>query len=151
MLLTSAAAAALCAPAHAQTAGDSAVPMVGEVVVTATRRQESLQEVPMAVDVVNGQQLSKLNIFDFHDVSQLAPGVQMTNNDGRSNVISMRGITYNPDSGAPPAVDLYINEVPVDAQTALTSIYDVGQIEVLRGPQGVFRGRTSPAGSVTLT
>jgi len=155
-LLTSAATIALCAPAEAQRAAsppadESTVATIGEVVVTATRRQESLQEVPMAVDVVTGQQLSKLNILDFHDVSQLAPGVQLTNNDGRSNIISMRGITYDPDSGAPPAVDLYVNEFPIDAQTALTAIYDVGQIEVLRGPQGIFRGRTSPAGSITLT
>ena len=121
-----------------------------DIIVTAQRRSESLQKVPMSVSVATGEQLEKLNIFDFKDVQQLAPGLTLTNNDGRSNVATLRGITFNPDSGTNPAVDLFFNEIPVDAQTAFTAIYDVGQIEVLRGPQGIFRGRTSPAGSITI-
>jgi len=123
----------------------------GDIVVTAQRRSESLQRVPVAVDVATGEQLQKLNLFDFRDVQQLSPGLDISNNDGRSNVATLRGITYNPDAGTSPAVNIYVNEIQVDPQTAFTAIYDVAQIEVLRGPQGLFRGSTSPAGSITLT
>jgi iron complex outermembrane receptor protein len=122
-----------------------------EIVVTAIRRSQALQDVPMTVDVATGEQLQKLNLFDFKDVQQLAPGLDITNNDGRTNSATLRGVAFNPDQGTSPAVDVYINEVPVDAQTAFTAVYDVAQMEVLRGTQGVFRGRTAPAGAITLT
>src|SRR6185369_7315700 len=115
-----------------------------EIVVTAIRRSQALQDVPMTVDVATGEQLQKLNLFDFKDVQQLAPGLDITNNDGRTNSATLRGVAFNPDQGTSPAVDVYINEVPVDAQTAFTAVYDVAQMEVLRGTQGVFRGRTAP-------
>jgi iron complex outermembrane recepter protein len=121
-----------------------------EIVVTAQRRAESLQDVPMSVDVATGEQIERLNIFDAKDVQQLSPGLQLQNNDGRSNTATLRGISFNPDQGTSPAVDLYLNEAPVDAQTAFTAIYDIEQIEVLRGPQGALRGRTSPAGAITF-
>ncbi|MCP3735886.1 TonB-dependent receptor [Sphingomonas sp. RP10(2022)] len=131
--------------------GSEATQDSAEIIVTATRRAEALKDVPLSVDVVSGADIKKLNLFDFKDVQALSPGLQLTNNDGRSNVATLRGVTFDPDSGSSPAVTVYINEVPVDPQTAFTGIYDVGQIEVLRGPQGIFRGQTSPAGSITLT
>jgi len=121
-----------------------------QIIVTAQRRAEVLQDVPMSVNVTTGEQLEKLAIFDFKDVQQLAAGLELNNNDGRTNVATLRGITHQPDSAASPAVDLYFNEIPVDAQSFYTAIYDIEQLEVLRGPQGIFRGRTSPAGSITL-
>lgn len=138
------------ATASADVTAINSGPLSADIIVTATRRAESLQDVPLAVDVVSGADLRKLNLFDFKDVQALSPGLQLTNNDGRSNVATLRGITFDPDAGAPPAVDVFINEVPIDIQTAFTAIYDVGQIEILRGPQGIFRGRTSPAGAITL-
>lgn len=121
-----------------------------EIVVTATRRAQSLQDVPMSIDVATGQQLQRLNIFDAKDVQQLSPGLQLQNTDGRSNRATLRGITFDPDQGTDPAVDLYFNEVPSDAQNTLTTLYDIEQIEILRGPQGALRGRTSPAGAITI-
>jgi iron complex outermembrane receptor protein len=157
-MLGGVAVAGLPAPAGAEepAAVAAAEPISGEpglqeIVVTATRRSQALQDVPMTVDVATGEQLQRLNLFDFKDVQQLAPGLEITNFDGRSNSATLRGVTFNPDQGTSPAVDVYINEVPVDAQTAFTAIYDVQQIEVLRGTQGAFRGRTAPAGAITLT
>lgn len=123
---------------------------LGEIVVTATRRAESLQDVPMSIDVATGEQIQKLNMFDFKDVQQLAPGLQLTNDTGRGNKASLRGIGHDPDSGANPTVDVYFNEFSIDAQVAFSAIYDIGQIEVLRGPQGTLRGRTAPAGAIIL-
>ncbi|WP_196221835.1 TonB-dependent receptor [Sphingobium sp. CAP-1] len=104
----------------------------------------------MSVNVATGEQLEKFKIFDVKDVSQLAPGLQLTNTTGRNNTTTLRGVTFDPDQGTAPAVQLYLNEIPADAQTAFTAMYDVQQIEVLRGPQGLLRGLSAPAGSITI-
>ena len=153
------ASGSISAVAYAQTDPEGAVPGTGDdelvpsgdIVVTAQRRSESLQKVPMSVVVSTGEQLEKLVLTDFKDVQQLTPGLEMTNSDGRRNVATIRGISFEPDSSADPSVDIYFNDIAVDAQTVFGAIYDVGQIEVLRGPQGIFRGRTSPAGAITLS
>lgn len=142
------AAGVMPATAQAQSQDDSAT--VADVVVTATRNARLLKDVPIAVDVATGEQLEQLAIMDAKDVQQLAPGLQMNNKDGRSNTATLRGIAYDPDSGTVPSVDIYFNENPVDPQLALTALYDVGQIEILRGPQGVLRGRTAPGGAITI-
>lgn len=121
-----------------------------EIIVTATRRNEALKDVAMSINVATGEQLEELNIFDAKDVQQLAPGLEMTNTSGRNNVTTLRGITFDPDQGTSPAVQIYLNEVPADAQTVFTAIYDIEQIEVLRGPQGLLRGLSAPAGAITF-
>ena len=121
-----------------------------EIVVTATREARSLQSVPMAVNVATGEQLQKFNIFDAKDVQQLAPGLELTNTTGRNNTTTLRGVTFDPDQGTSPAVQVYYNEIPTDAQTVYTALYDIQQIEVLRGPQGLLRGLSAPAGSITI-
>lgn len=122
----------------------------GEIIVTATRRNEALKDVAMSVDVAPGEELEKLNIFDAKDISQLAPGLELTNTTGRNNTTTLRGIAFDPDQGTAPAVQVYFNEIPADAQTVYTAIYDIQQIEVLRGPQGLLRGLSAPAGAITF-
>jgi iron complex outermembrane receptor protein len=148
-------AAVLSANAQAQApsqdqAQAGAPPVLEEVVVTATRRSERLINVPMSIDALSSNELTKKQIFDVKDISQLAPGLELANNDGRSNTATLRGIAFNPDEGTLPTVDIYFNEIQTDAQTAFTAIYDVDQIEVLRGPQGLLRGSSSPAGAITI-
>ncbi|EZP71719.1 putative TonB-dependent receptor [Sphingomonas paucimobilis] len=149
MALLGASPFAIASAAQAQTE-QSANSGVADIVVTATRQEKSLQDTPAAVDVVTSEDIRDLNIFDVKEVQNLAPGLELTNNTGRSNVATLRGITFDPDSGSAAAVDLFFNEIPTDAQTMFTAIYDIGQIEVLRGPQGLFRGRTSPAGAILI-
>ena len=136
--------------AHSQQSDAGANSASSEIIVTASRREQRLQDVPMSVNVATGEQLERLKILDVKDVQQLAPGLELTNTFGRNNVATLRGVTFDPDQGTSPAVDVYVNEVPVDAQAAFTAIYDIDQIEVLRGPQGALRGRTSPAGAITI-
>lgn len=146
--------AAICATgiASAQTTQtDESSASTADIIVTAGKREERLKDVPMAVDVATGEQIEKFNLFDFKDVPALAPGLQIANTSGRVSVATLRGISFNPDIGGPAAVAVYYNEVPVDIQTVTTAIYDIGQVEVLRGPQGTLRGRTAPAGAITLT
>jgi iron complex outermembrane receptor protein len=122
-----------------------------EIVVTATRREESQQQVPISITALTGEQLEKLKFFAFEDMATATPGLSMTNTAREPGVIAVRGIGFAPNSSAPPAVDIYINELPVAAVYAFNSIFDLQQMELLRGPQGTLRGRPSPAGAVTLT
>ncbi len=144
-------AAAPASPQGSDADTTSLVIDAAEVVVTATRRSENLQNVPMSVDVVTGQQIQKFNIVDPKDIARLSPGLEINNESGRSNAITLRGIGFDPDQGTGPAVQTYLNEVPTDAQTLFTALYDVGQIEVLRGAQGLLRGLSAPAGAITIT
>jgi iron complex outermembrane receptor protein len=143
-------ALALAYPAVAQqvvTQDDGKIP---EVVVTATKRKESIQSVPMSVDAVSGDTLLKLNIQQFQDVEKLVPGLALDPADGRGQTVTLRGISFNPDTGTSPTVQVYWNETPISASEAFRAMFDIGRIEVLHGPQGTLRGQTSPAGSITM-
>jgi len=142
-------AIALPAPAQQQTAAkagdDSTV-----VVVTASKRKENLQTVPMSVDAVTADTLQKNNVQEFQDVAKLSPGLQLNASDGRGQNVSLRGVTFDPDTGASPTVQVYWNETPISTSDAFRALFDVQQIEVLKGPQGTLRGQTSPAGAITI-
>ena len=147
---------ALASPAIAQDSSSSVPAEAAEeesistIVVTATRDDRTLEEVPMQVDVADGDLLEDLSIFDVKDISLLSPGLELSNNDPRKNTTTLRGVSFDPDQGTSPAVEVYYNEIPIDAQVAYTAIYDIEQIEVLRGPQGLLRGLNSPAGALTI-
>ena len=122
-----------------------------EIVVTATRRTESLQNVPVSITALTGEQLEKLKFFKFDDIAMATPGLAMSNTSRDGAVISVRGVGFNTYSSAPPAVDVYFNELPLNAIFAFNSIFDLQQMELLRGPQGTLRGRPAPAGAITVT
>lgn len=147
------AAFAVAAPAVAAEAPDAAAagaPDAGDaaIVVTARRSSERLQDVPSSIQAVAGEQLQKLAITNVEEVSKIAPGLSLVS-AGTSTSIVLRGVTWQPGSGT-PATPIYINEVPFDPQQTLKSLFDVGQIEVLRGPQGTTRGAPSISGAVTI-
>lgn len=104
------------APAAAQVTADQGTAQADEIIVTATRQSANLQDVPMAVDVATGEKIERLSILTVSDIQQLSPGLQITNNTGRNNTATLRGISFDPDSGAFPAVEVYLNEVSVNAQ-----------------------------------
>lgn len=136
-----------------QTTGQPGEPAaLEEIVVTAQKRSENIRNVPMAITAVKGETLKKLALNDFTDIAALTPGLELTNIDGRTEVPTLRGVSYNQDTGSLPSVDIYWNEIvfPTPAP-AFRSMFDIAQIEVLRGPQGALRGRTSPGGAITIT
>ena len=137
--------------AYAQQAEPLDNGMADEIIVTAQKREQNLQDVPMTVNVVTGKAIEDLKIFDIREINTLAPGLSLQNTNGSEATISLRGVPYNPNTGAPDAVDIYLNEASFQSDSAFQALYDVGQIEVLRGPQGSLRGRTSPAGAITIT
>ena len=156
--MTSVAFAALCFPAAAfaqDTApqADAEAAVEGDaIIVTARRGEENLQDVPVSVQVVTGDKLEKLAITSVEEVSKLAPGLTLSNPGGgaANTVVTLRGVTWQPGSGT-PATPIYFNEVPFDPGQTIVSLFDVGQIEVLRGPQGTSRGAPSISGAVTIS
>jgi len=138
-------------PAFAQNApqaDDAAASSEGDIIVTARRADERLQDVPVSVQVVTGESLQKLAITQADEISKLAPGLTLVNGNA-STQVSLRGVTWKPGSGT-PATPVYFNEVPFDPGNTIVSIFDIGQIEVLRGPQGTSRGAPSISGAITL-
>jgi iron complex outermembrane receptor protein len=125
---------------------------LGEIVVTARRRSESLQEVPQTVNAVTSESLQKLNIKRFEDVQTVVPGLSLTSaTNGFSAAASLRGVTFDVTTGAQPTVALYLNDAPVQALFLFQSLFDIGQVEVLKGPQGTTRGISAPSGAITVT
>ena len=122
-----------------------------EIIVSARRREESLQDVPLSVQAVNGADLQKLEIRQFEDVAKLIPGLTLQKG-GAGTLASIRGVNFDARaSGSATSVEFYRNDAVITAGALFQAVYDVGQIEVLRGPQGTLRGRASPSGSITLT
>ena len=139
-------------PAFAQStapAEDAAASTEGDIIVTARRADERLQDVPVSVQVVTGDSLQKLAITSADEISKLAPGLTLVN-AGASTQVSLRGVSWRPGSGT-PATPIYFNEVGFDPGQTVVSLFDIGQIEVLRGPQGTSRGAPSISGAITIT
>ncbi len=146
---------ALSAPANSQTVGASEAESDVEsdvIIVTARRREESVQDVPLTVNTVGSEDIGKLNLQEFTEVQNLVPGLLLSNNDnGIGANAQIRGIQFDINASVDPTVEFYLNDAPVPAGLVLQQMFDIGQIEVLRGPQGTLRGRSSPSGSITVT
>jgi iron complex outermembrane recepter protein len=123
------------------------------IIVTARRKDESAQDVPMTVNVVTDKKLKDLNLFNGSDLVAAIPGLTFSPNAGQSNpVLSLRGAARGEAAGRQdPTVQTYLNEAPVTDVMLYQALYDISQIEVLRGPQGTLRGRPSAAGAITFT
>lgn len=119
------------------------------ILVEARRNPENVQDVPVAVQVVSGDSLQKLAITSVEEVSKLAPGLTLVN-AGSNTSVTLRGVTWLPGSGT-PATPIYYNDIAFDSAQVIVSLFDVGQIEVLRGSQGTSGGAPSISGAVTIT
>jgi iron complex outermembrane recepter protein len=123
-----------------------------DIIVQARRRDESLQDVPLVVNAVTSESIEKLNLRDGTDVQNLVPGLQLRNeSNGIGASGQLRGLQYDINASVGPSVAFYFNDAPIDAGSVLQAMYDIGQVEVLRGPQGTLRGTASPSGSITFT
>ncbi len=122
-----------------------------EVIVSARRRDESLQDVPVTVNVVSSEALDELNIRRFEDLQEIVAGLELEDR-AVGPLASLRGVRFDAfASGNNPSVEFYLNDVLISSNIAMQSMFDVGRIEVLRGPQGTLRGRAAPSGSITMT
>jgi iron complex outermembrane recepter protein len=123
-----------------------------EVIVTARRREESLQEVPLAVTALSADQLETQSVRTLEDVTALVPNIKINSGRATSNTINayIRGVGQNdPLWGFEPGVGVYIDDVFVARpQGALLDVYDVERVEILRGPQGTLYGKNTIAGAI---
>jgi iron complex outermembrane receptor protein len=127
--------------------------MLEEVIVTAQKRAESVQDVPFTVNAMQGDALQEMQLTSFEDLQLITPGLDMRNIDARAGSIAIRGVDYNPNSAAAQAVDVYWNGMTLGSNASggiFQEMYDLGRVEILRGPQGTLQGRTSPAGAISI-
>ncbi len=122
-----------------------------EIVVTAQKRPEFIQNVPAQVDVLTAQGLESLQIRQTPDIAAVVPNLTVARNDTYSNsTIVLRGITQANNSDVPVAI--IVDGVPQDDSKQFnTHLYDIAQIEVLKGPQGSLYGRNAEAGAIIIT
>lgn len=125
---------------------------IDAIVVTAERRVERLQDVPVAITVVNQKQMEAANVTQITDLSRLAPALEVNGQPGNSDTrISIRGISTESFSvTAEQAVSLVVDGV-VLGKAPSVSLFDVGRVEVLRGPQGTLFGKNASAGVVSIS
>lgn len=140
-------------PTFAQAEDEGASSAPTDIIVSARRRDESVQDVPLSVIAVTAETLSKLNVRDFRDVQNLVPGLELQPSpNGIQPTASIRGLNNDTTAaGNNGTIQFYLNDAPLALSTLLTAMFDVGQIEVQRGPQGTLRGRASPSGSIAVT
>ncbi len=155
-LMGSVVAATVVVPAQAQE-GNSAV--LEEVIVTATKRTQNLQDVALSVQVLGNQQLEELNVRSFEDFINFLPTVSFTAQGGPGGPgfgqIYMRGIASGGDgnhSASMPSVGYYLDEQPVTTINQVLDIhmYDIARVETLAGPQGTLYGQGSQSGTIRI-
>lgn len=126
-----------------------------EVVVTARRRTETAQEVPIPISVIGGKQVEEAGAFNVNRVKELIPSVQLYSSNPRNTGLNIRGIGSPfglTNDGLDPGVGYYVDGVYYARPAATTfDFIDVDQIEVLRGPQGTLFGKNTTAGAFNIT
>jgi iron complex outermembrane receptor protein len=147
------------APADTTDASDAAQPAsaepqqeLGEVIVTAQRRSESLERTPVAVSVLSADALAQRAIVTESDLQAAAPGltVRASQNSNQLNY-ALRGQSLDAFSGTRPGVLPYVDEVQVGGAGGASAFYDLSSIQLLKGPQGTLFGRNATGGAVVFT
>lgn len=156
-------ALACAAPAAAQAsapepdgvtaAGEAQALETGDIIVTAQKRSERLQDVPIAVTAITDKTIENRRILDVVDLSNVTPGLQIKSGDnGASPRIFLRGVglnDFNPATAS--AVGIYADGVYVGSPLAQRfAFFDLQQVEVLRGPQGTLYGRNTTGGAINV-
>ena len=146
-----AAAPAVAQDAEGETYNDDGI---GVIVVTAQKREQNVQDVPIAISAVGEEFLESRDITSIDNLGSIAPNVKIERAPGNSTIaqVSIRGsVTINPAVTWEPAVGIYLDGVYIAKnQGAIFDVADLERVEVLRGPQGTLYGRNTLAGAVNL-
>jgi iron complex outermembrane receptor protein len=140
--------------ALAQSDTEDEVGLLEEVIVTAQRREQTLQEVPMAISAFTGAELASLQADNLDSLQGAVPNLNLVQGRGSNSSVNafIRGVGQ-PDAlqSFDPAVGLYLDDVYLSRiQGGLFKLYDIERIEVLRGPQGTLYGKNTPGGAIRL-
>jgi outer membrane receptor protein involved in Fe transport len=145
-------AAALAATPSATS--DSAAPDLEEIVVTATRRQESIDKVPVSITAFSQEKMDEQGVKSIEDVAKFTPGLTFApSGDGLTNSIAIRGVASGVGAST---TGIYIDDTPIQVrsgtgivtQNSYPQIFDLDRVEVLRGPQGTLFGTGSMGGTI---
>jgi outer membrane receptor protein involved in Fe transport len=152
MLASVSAAALAAAPAFAQAAAPQAAPAAGpeEIVVTAQKRQENVNKVPMSITAVTARHLDNAGIKQPRDLGKLTPSFVYTDSSVGSPIYTLRGVGFSDISlGGRPTVSIYEDEAPIpfSIETRGASL-DLERVEVLKGPQGTLFGQNATGGAI---
>jgi outer membrane receptor protein involved in Fe transport len=123
-----------------------------QVTITSQHGNQHLLDIPAAITAVSGQMLESANINNFEQLAAFVPGLNiLTQTPGRPNLV-IRGLTSDEVSpAAQPRVSVYLNHAPISRATmAVTELYDMERVEVMKGPQGTLFGRGSQAGAISF-
>ena len=126
----------------------------GDILVTARRREETAQSVPIAISVINDTLINETGAFSIYKLQQLAPTLQIYSQNPRNTAVNIRGIGVPfglTNDGFEQGVGIYVDDVYYSrVASALFDFLDVGQVEVLRGPQGTLYGKNTTAGAINI-
>ena len=152
--LLASAAIALPQAAFAQVAAPAAEVALGDIVVTAQRRAERLQDVPIAVTAIDARAIENRQMTSLVDIMSTVPNLHASNNigQGSATTVFIRGVGETESIVTiDPPVGFYIDDVVIARQGVNNmALFDVERIEVLRGPQGTLYGRNTSAGAVKI-
>lgn len=126
-----------------------------QVIVTAQKRQENLQEVPLSITALGTAKLEELHVSDFDDYAKYLPSLSYTSFGPGFSRVFFRGVSSGDNgnhSGSLPTVGIYLDEQPITTiQGALdVHVYDIARVEALAGPQGTLYGASSQAGTIRI-
>jgi iron complex outermembrane receptor protein len=120
--------------------------------VTATKRPERLQDIPISVNAFTGEQIEAAGVKDIRDIAGQTPGLQIKSRGETEGSVFIRGIgSVAPGIGADPAVGIYIDGLYASRGTnATAAFFDVERVEVVKGPQGTLFGRNASSGAISI-
>lgn len=167
LLAGSAAGALFALPAHAETsslpaAASTAADSVENdggypenvIIITARRREEAVQDVPIAIATLDGRTINETGAFNIQKLQQLAPTLQVYSSNPRNTSVNIRGIGVPfglTNDGFEQGVGIYVDDVYYSRPaSAVFDFLDVSQVEVLRGPQGTLYGKNTTAGAINI-
>ncbi|WP_394730111.1 TonB-dependent receptor [Altererythrobacter sp. GH1-8] len=122
----------------------------GEIIVTARKRDETLLEVPVAVTAFSQENLDKLGVNSLQDLSSFAPGFDFNNNDRVNSLIRFRGLEAVVNTPASRTGAVFWDGAYVSDGNAILPLFDLGRVEVIKGPQNAFFGRNTFSGAVNF-
>lgn len=134
-------------------AADAAATQLEELIVTAQKREENLQTIPISISAVSGASLAKDRVLNLEDLGHNLTGISFTANSPQASEINIRGVvnTRLTSPTADQSVSTFVDDVYVSRSGNLnSSFYDIERIEVVRGPQGVLLGKNVAGGAVNI-